>query len=109
MSDKIEHPGWAIKFADDWLCACHGWRIANSPEFAFIFKTEEEAKQVLKEESFTDGQVVVAWEPTIAKLRYEISELKEANTFSPDKVQNIKWSLEGIRSNLDDVIGELRK
>lgn len=110
MPNKTPHPGWAIKFGDgDWLFIAHGCS-GGEVELAHIFKSEEEAKQFLEEENFAEPcEIVVAWEPLVAKLRSEIADLKKVNTFSPRRLQDVKFSLEEIKADLDRAIYELDK
>lgn len=113
MYDVVKHPGWAIRFADDdWLTYGHGW-CGGPPSLATIFKTEDEAQKILKEElnepGDEAGKVVVAWEPLVAKLQDEVERLTKANSFSPDRLWNLSSSLDDIVNNLQEVIDDLKK
>ena len=106
---KVEHPGCTIKFEDGlWAGLAHGW-CGIEADGAFIFKNQEEAQETVQEENWTDARVLEAWEPRVARLQQEISELKQANQISPEKLRHVRWTLEELGDNLAEVVKSLEK
>lgn len=98
------HPGWAVKTPDgEWVCSAHGYFSSKDPFYAKICKIKEDAEIFLKaatEDGFKDLEIVVGWEPYCAKLLFEIDELKQANTITPDKLLELTMDLENVLDTL---------
>lgn len=107
MKDRTErgsHPGYAIKASDNsWVTSAHGLYLAEDPFFALTYDTKESAQETLdyalqdedlpKELTY---EVVEAWIPVCEQLRFDIDQLRKANTISPDELFDIKFELENI-------------
>jgi len=105
MSNKIKHPGWAIKANGEWVKYAHGVSWDDDPHFAATFLDENDAidqtKKFEKEFPEVHFTVVEAWEPLIAELLYQNEKLKKVNKITPDHIFHIKWALEDALRSLE--------
>lgn len=99
---KQEHPGWALQTKKgSWLCYAHGWHLVEDAFYAKIFSSIEDASEALIDlkddfDSSLEADIVPAWEPLCGKLRFEVAELKTANTITPDVLSDIAFDLDII-------------
>src|SRR5574338_1644800 len=106
-SDEIthkrnQHPGWAVRFEDGSLQGGgHGYHRFDDAFYAERHETQEQAHWAAKQcqEDYDDKmsyEVIPAWEPLVEVLRLDISQLKKANTISPDDLSDITDDVENL-------------
>lgn len=103
-----QHPGWAVRFEDgSWQGGGHGWHRFDEAFFAERHETEKDAHYAAArcQEDYGDKMsyvVIPAWEPLAEVLRHDISQLKKANTITPDDLSEIRDDVENLLYKLKD-------
>ncbi len=94
-----KHPGWAVRVpvdesGDEWICNAHGLYCGEAVNACVV--TTDAAAEALLVEWGKPGEVVEAWEPLVASLRWEVDRLQKANKLSPSDISHAMGQLEDV-------------